>query len=468
MDVTASLEVTDGWARVGAYVPVTLRVTNNTDRAVAEVHVLAGGPVDTRSAWRLAAGESGETVVPVFYVGGEVALEVTFLDRAGEVLARVRPEPVQVRMVPDDTALAWLDPGEPEPDDAERDATCAHLQAARLQIVRGGPWAMGLAMRCQLVDACRFPVPDGPDVLAPLLSLASPIRPAVQPVAYDLLTAGAPAATDPGRAWLALALLAAVVLVIAVAVPRRRAAWGAVAMVAVGLAAAWGMWLMAGGRRACLREARFVTWSRRTRPSPPERFLLLQATGGATARFPLPQERIPWPRPVFRSADEMYRPAGVLVIEEDGLSAMLCPDTGNPPARLSPAIAAFETSRPACLLHTLVVPTSHLRPASGKPTPEALAEVAGQPDVVAALLVEGGDATDAEGRTRPIDAWAVEWKASDEPALAWCGRSLDWWDAHRRTGDGPQVVAWFHDPAPEPPAGIDVYERMPMMVVYGE
>ncbi|GAG36119.1 unnamed protein product, partial [marine sediment metagenome] len=82
--------------------------------------------------------------------------------------------------------------------------------------------------------------------------------------------------------------------------------------------------------------------------------------------------------------------------------------------------------------------------------------------------VRGAQATDAEGRSQPLDAWAVEWKASGEPDLAWAGRSLAWWDANRRTGDGPFVVAWFRDPAPEPPPGIDAYERLPAMVVYSE
>ncbi|GAG10709.1 unnamed protein product, partial [marine sediment metagenome] len=52
IDVTASLEITDGWARVGAYVPVTFTVTNRTDKEIAEVFVTTGGPVDERSEWR--------------------------------------------------------------------------------------------------------------------------------------------------------------------------------------------------------------------------------------------------------------------------------------------------------------------------------------------------------------------------------------------------------------------------------
>jgi len=467
IDVTASLEVTDGWARIGYYVPVTLRATNGTDRAVAEVHVSAGGPVDTRSAWRLAAGESGETVVPVFYVGGEVALEVTFLDRAGEVLARVRPEPVEVRPVPDDTALVWLNADRWEPDDEELEAACRGLEAGRLRIFRKNSSERFFAFQCQLVDAFPFPVPDSGGqydlVLGP--SLPFRFRTALMPEAHEMLHAAGSSAGDPLRAWLWLVLLTGVVAVISVTVPRRRMIWAAPLLAVAGVAAAAGLWFAGAGPSARLREARFAQWTDR---SLAERFVLLQTRGGATARYRLPAgpNRF-WPRPVFRSAEEMYRPAGVLIIEDDGLSAMLAPGSGARSVRQSAAIAAFETTRAACLLHTLVEPASHLRPASGKPTPEALAELANRADVVAALLVEGGDATDANGRTQPIDAWAVAWKTGGDADLAWAGRSLAWWDRHRRTGDGPFLVAWIRDPAPEPPAGIDVYERLPAMVVYG-
>jgi len=469
IDLTVSLDATDGLARIGYYVPVTLEATNHAERAVAEVHVSTGGPVDTRSAWFLAAGDSGETVVPVFYAGGDLALEVAFRDKGGGEIARLRPDPPDVRAVGDDTALVWLDADRWEPDEEELEAVRRALEVSRLQILHRDSMASLSAMRCQLVDAFPFPVPDsgGQPGLTPMLSPTSPIRTAVKPDAYAMLRPGGSAGADPARLWLWLALLTGVVVVICVVVPRRRSAWAAVAMAVLGLAAAGGVWLAAGGASARLREARFVTRSRRARPSPPERFVLLQARGGATARFPIPQERIPWPRPVFRSADEMYRPAGVLVIEEH-VPAMPPRASEDSPTRVEPPRAAFETKRAACLLHMFFRPSSDLRPDRKKPTPEALAEVADRPDVVAALLVKAGRATDAAGRTQPLDAWAVEWKSSEEADLAWAGRSLAWWDAHRRTGDGPRVVAWVRDPAPEPPAGIDVYERLPAMVVCGE
>ena len=94
------------------------------------------------------------------------------------------------------------------------------------------------------------------------------------------------------------------------------------------------------------------------------------------------------------------------------------------------------------------------------------ANLANRADVVAALVVRGSQATAADGRSQPIDAWAVQWKTGGDADLAWAGRSLAWWDRHRRSGDGPFLVAWIRDPAPPPPPGIDVYERLPAMVVY--
>ena len=460
IDLTASLDTTDGLARVGYYVPVTLEATNHSERAVAEVHVSAGGPVDTRAAWFLAAGESGETLVPVFYAGGDLALEVEFRDKEGGEIARLRPDPPEVRAVGDDMALVWLDTVEREPDEEELEAVRRALDVSRLRILHKDSMASLSAMRCQLVDAFPFPVPDsgGQSDLTPMLSLASPIRTAVKPDAYAMLRPGGSVTADPARVWLWLVLLTGAVVLICVAVPRRRSAWAAVAMGVLGLAAASGVRFAAGGPSARLREARFVYRGRRTRPIPPDRFVLLQAAGGATVRFPIPRERIPWPRPVFRSADEVYRPTGILVIEENA-----SPKPLQPLPR-----AAFETTQAACLLHMLFKPSADLRPEECEPTPATLADLANQADVVAALLVEADSATDAAGRTQPLDAWAVAWKTSRDADLAWCGRSLAWWDRHRRSGDGPLLVAWLRDPPPNPPEGIDVYERLPAMVVCGE
>jgi hypothetical protein len=60
--------------------------------------------------------------------------------------------------------------------------------------------------------------------------------------------------------------------------------------------------------------------------------------------------------------------------------------------------------------------------------------------------VRGDQATDASGRTQTIDAWAVEWKSSDDADLAYAGRSLAWWDKTRREGDKPVLLVWVADP----------------------
>ena len=243
--VTASLDVTDGLARVGYYVPVTLKATNRSDRAAREVLVSTGGPVDTRAAWFLAAGDSGETVVPVFYVGGDLALEVVFRDKEGGEIARLRPEPPEVHPVPDDTALVWLSTNAWEPDEEELEAVRRALEAGRLRIFRKGSLGASPARRCQLADAFPFPVPDsgGQYDLVAGPSLPSRIRTAVKPGAYALLSAGGSPGADPAGVWWWLVILAGLVLVVCVAVPRRRTVWAAVAMGGLGLAASAGVWL---------------------------------------------------------------------------------------------------------------------------------------------------------------------------------------------------------------------------------
>ena len=74
LDVRASLTVTDGYARPGSYVPVTFKVTNRTGETVTELRLNSDSPVDVVVPWKLASGESGEKVVPTFYVGGELRL----------------------------------------------------------------------------------------------------------------------------------------------------------------------------------------------------------------------------------------------------------------------------------------------------------------------------------------------------------------------------------------------------------
>jgi hypothetical protein len=218
-------------------------------------------------------------------------------------------------------------------------------------------------------------------------------------------------------------------------------------VLAVGATAA--VWLTRGSGEASLRE-----WSLRFAHSTEkvtyeERWWMLESRGSGRG-FHWDGDGLPFP--VFTSPEAAFRPFGV--IYGDHMRGNRDP---NP---------LFKARRPRCLLHAFrrdsgVWDEFAIDGAIEKPPPD----LGRFEDVIAALVVRGDRATDETGQTRPLDAWAVAWKTSKDPALAWCGRSLAWWDAHRRTGDGPLLVAWFRDPAPEPPEGVDVYECLPAMVV---
>ncbi|MCX5648357.1 MAG: hypothetical protein NTX40_04570, partial [Planctomycetota bacterium] len=68
--------------------------------------------------------------------------------------------------------------------------------------------------------------------------------------------------------------------------------------------------------------------------------------------------------------------------------------------------------------------------------------VAGRADVVRALCVARMEGTDASGATKPLAAWAAEWKASEDSATAYAGRSLAWWADRRQEGDGTWILVF--------------------------
>jgi len=153
VDVTASLDITDGLARVGAYVPVTFTVTNRTDKEIAEIFVTTGGPVAVRSEWRVAAGERGEKVLPIFYTSADLAIALEFHDADGKTVGRANITPPEVRPLPEDKALVAIQKGLPNTIDA---------------VVPQPLWlsAEDLAQRCVAAcwtslwwtGTCRFPV----------------------------------------------------------------------------------------------------------------------------------------------------------------------------------------------------------------------------------------------------------------------------------------------------------------------
>ena len=171
-----------------------------------------------------------------------------------------------------------------------------------------------------------------------------------------------------------------------------------------------------------------------------ERFIHLAARGAA-APLPLDREdRDPLPLPLLRSAGDLFRLQGDLRL-------------GRP--------IVFMGKTSLTMLHVLErserVPFETL----GDFEKADLAAVAGRADVVRALGVVKTEGTDAAGATKPLAAWAAEWKASEDSATAYAGRSLAWWADHRQEGDGTWILAWVHDE----PAG-DPVRRLPALVVW--
>ncbi len=452
--VTASLDVTDGLVRVGAYVPVTLSVTNHTDRAVAEILVSTGGPIDVRVPWHVPPGETGERAVRAFCATPDLAVEATFCDGRGQVLATVRPAPPEARLVADETVVVAVQA--PLELTGAMQADLREAFGTRpVRVVSCDAQAVGLLYFGGFADAAvrsGTGTDFGMTGAEPSLVLRKdafrlpPRAPVVEPGTVRLLTGGRQDGMEPLRLWLGLGVYTLIVLVVAMALASRRWAAGG-ALAAVGVAATVAVHLLGGGSAVTLRQARIAYARPQATHAPVETLSHLASPGDGAAHIPLGE---PAPatlvRPVAARPGQMHERHAVLDLRRRRLTA------------IRPRLVMRWSEYPP-------LPMTLDRLPEGA---QDLAGVARRPDAVAALLVRGGEATDAAGRTRPLDAWAVEWKTGEEADLAWCGRSLAWWDEHRRTGEGPFLVAWFRDPAPGPPEGIDVYERLPAMVVYGE
>ncbi|MEA3368072.1 MAG: hypothetical protein U9R68_08165 [Planctomycetota bacterium] len=461
IDVTVSLDLTGGLARVGAYVPVTVEATNRTDRAVAEVHLSTGGPVavDLRARWHLAPGERGEKVFPVFYAGGDLALQIAFRDAEGHVIARVDAPVPDLKPVPEDAAVLWIRRDVPEPDDAQR-ASLRRRMGGRRVYVRRLP-AMDFLWRFYgfgLVDAVGLSAsePGRPPVLQPVPARVPGAGSMVQPEICALLGSHGRGAGNRLHLWLGLAVFAGAVLAFSVIASRCRAVVAVVGLLVLAAGATGAVRFLGGAGQSRQCQWRLVWMDPAWKVGYVERFVAVESRGGAGAGLHMGHEADAGvPLPLFASPDEVFRPFAV--IRADATAA----DRGRG--------AWFRTLRPRCVLHLFERDEQAWGAfALNGPAEKLPSALADRPDVVAALGVEGREAVDARGRRQPVDAWAVAWKESGDPDLAWAGRTLAWWDAHRRTGDGPFLVAWFRDPASDPPLGVDAYQRMPAMVVYGE
>jgi hypothetical protein len=446
VDVTASLDLTDGYARAGAYVPVRLKATNRTGETVTSLRLRCDGPVDVASPWRLAPGESGEKVVPAFYVGGELRPAMEFRDAAGKAVSRAAPAAISPRVAPPGAALVSLGPDDPDPSEERQAWLRKALRADAIRFVRQSAEACRLSARCGVLDA-SIQGAEAPGA-APAVVLLRPFPAGsddlTQPAAYKFLSSRPWGAQDRLHLWLWLAGFAMAVLAACVILPRRRAVLAAV-LVSLAAAAAALISLFGGLDAAKVQEARIFYVVAGRPPAAMEHFALLQSRGKAAATFyPGKPGLAPLPLPVLAAPEDLFRPMATLhygdsesVETRSGQAIFHIMDRTQPPLDLKFEKAALPD----------------------------LATVAKRADVVAALSVDGNRATDAAGRSLTLDAWAVEWKAAADPDLAYAGRSLAWWDDARREGDGPALLVWLRDPLPPGEADSENRTRLPAMAI---
>ncbi|MBE3100467.1 MAG: hypothetical protein IMZ44_25385 [Planctomycetes bacterium] len=475
MEVTASLDLTDGYARPGAYVPVRLKAANRTHATFAELRLSSGGPVDVVTPWRLAPGEAGEKIVPVFFAGADLALSLEFISAGGRPAARIDVVPPAVRPLLPGDALVAAAPGMPEPDETLRKSLCESLGVDSLHVLRLPQEAVAAAAQCGLLDAIvseaaedvavagwaalvrRTPGAAPPGAfLAPreytggVMAAAFPpgVQELVQPEAYRLFGPDVRPARDRQRLWLWLGVFALALLAAGVLLPRGRPVLAATCLVAQATAAVAVIWFWGDVRHAAIHEARIMyarplqTWAA------VEHLVLLESRGGAVARF---EE----PRPVLGMRLQARRGSGGLGFGTGTVPPLPLPTLAGSEQVFQPLgtlrygdAAAFETVRPLVLVRTLMMMDEP--PCGGvaeQVTPAEMQRLAAGGDVVQSLYVEGDRATDPAGQTRTIEEWSVQWQASADPRLAFAGRSLAWWDRARRLGTGPAILIWRHGPS---------------------
>jgi hypothetical protein len=364
---------------------VELKATNNGRETVTELHLGSGSPVDVVAPWQLAPGESGEKVVPAFYVHGQLPLELQFCDVPSQVIAQETPAALSPQVAPQGDA----------PD--------------------------------------LKPFPAGADEM-------------VQPEAYRLLSQRAWPAEDRLHLWLWLAVFTLAALVVGVVLPRRRAVTAAAALVALAAAATALLYVFGELREARVEETR-VFYVGGGRPQATlEHFVVLASRGGAAASFPLSKPgQTPLPLPILAASEDLFRPVATLYLGDK---------------------ERIEARGGQAIFHILDRAEPPLDLKIGKGAPPDLPAVAKRADVIAALSVDGDRAADAAGKSQTIEAWAVEWKSSADPDLAYAGRSLAWWDRARREGDGPALLVWWHDPLPPGVARSENRTRLPALAVY--
>jgi len=483
VEVSAALDLTDGYARPGAYVPVRLKAANRTHSTFAELRLSSGGPVDVVTPWRLAPGEAGEKVVPVFFAGADLALSLEFISAGGRLAARIDVAPPAVRPLLPGDALVAAAPGMPEPDETLRKSLCKSLGVDSLHVLRLRQEAVAAAAQCGLLDAIvseaaedvavagraalvrqtpRVVPPGAPDIMA--AAFPPGVQELVQPEAYRLFGPNVRVAQGDQRLWLWLGVFALALLAAGVLLPRGRPVLAATCLGGLAAAAVALIWFWGDVRHAAVQEARVMyarplqTWAA------VEHLVLLESRGGAVARFEEARPVLgmrgvrlqkegwlqapfgfaagtvpPLPLPTLAGSEQVFQPLGTL---RYGDATLRSSDASSLRSTSAPAL---ETVRPQVLVRTLMMMDE---PPCGRVaeqiTPAEMQRLAAGGDVVQSLYVEGDRATDPAGQTRTIEEWSVQWQASADPRLAFAGRSLAWWDRARRQGTGPAILIWHH------------------------
>jgi len=471
VDVTAALDVTDGYARPGAYVPVHFSATNHTGETIAGVRLDTTSPIDVEAPWQIAPGGSSDKIIPVFYVGGDLRIAIEFTSAQGRTIARTVVAPPTFVTLPAGKALVAFENDLPNLDEALKKQLAAKLGAEALRFLRLPPDTLRLAERCSVLGATVGKSPlytqaamEGAGAIVTLSEdgkaalMAPPVPPGatelVQPEAFRLLAARPWPAEDRQRLWLWLGLFALAVLAVGVLVPRRRALVAAGTMIAVAAAATAFIYFMGDVRTAHVRlgEVRYVAVSDGSEAL--EELVFLESRGGATAKFVQRAAGLdgdgrahPLPLPILESSDDLFRRQATLHYsggEEDSI----------------------ESLAPRFLIHRVQwVKLGNAALQNEPPKWPQLGELAKEPDFLAALRVDGNKAADNAGRVQTIDAWSVEWKSDADPEIAYVGRSLAWWNRQRRTGDKPVVLLWRREP-PRQPGESEIITHLPTLVVY--
>jgi len=444
VEVSAALDLTDGYARVGNYVPVRLRVANRTGERITDLRLSAGGPLEVAAPMELGPGDVGETVLPVLFVGSVPAPAVDFF-AAGRHVARATVEPLAVRRLADEDVLVAVPAGTAAPEGPDRDALARALGARAVHCVSLEADAIALARRFGALDA-RIAASSADAEAGGLVAARGPdgawtlsrprfppgVESPAQPEAYRLLASEPWPAAERARLWLWLGLVCLGVPAVGLWVSRRRAVLAAVAMLVLAGAAVALIASFGDLRRTRTIHAR-VLYAAADRPEVAvEHLVLLESRGGAAGRFDWgAAPRASLPVPVLPSAADLFRPIGTLRLAGGG--------TGP---------GTFEAARQdggRVLLRILseVLPADVTLPGGkGWQSPEDLAATDA---AVQSLRVEAGAARDAHGESRPLAGWAAAWRDAADPDLAYSGRSLAWWAAQRREGEGPVRLVWFRE-----------------------